>query len=252
MLVDDLIDYVLPQTSGKKIKDVRAGLGYTCVQLEDSSCGLAYTFRNELGNCCSILNDAGNLIGRYGSELIPWAKSRNRLMAAIGLATINAVLNSPHVNWDTGNIISALDVNPSDTFGMVGAFRPILNVIKNKTSNIFVFEQVATKMNGVYPEDSIPSLLPKCDVVVITATSIINHTIDEVLANCKSAREVCLVGPSTPLCPELFKLFNVTILAGTVVKNPELVLQIVSQGGGTMSMKPAIKKVLVRGAKQTG
>lgn len=246
MFIDNLIEFVLPQTSGKMVKDIRAGLSYTCVQLEDNSCGLAYTFRNELGNCCGILNNAGNLIGRSCSELIPWARNSNRLMAAIGLAAINAVLNSPHIDWDTGNVISALEVSPSDTFGMVGEFRPILNEIENKTSNIFVFEQDLTKNNGLYPEDAIPRLLPKCDVVMITATSIINHTIDEVLANCKSAREVCLVGPSTPLCTELFKLSNVTLLAGSVVVNPELVLQIVSQGGGTRAMKPAIKQVLVR------
>ena len=217
MLIDDLIEYVLPQTSGKKIQDVRAGLGYTCVQLEDHSCGLAYTFRNELGNCCGTMNDAGSLIGRSCSEIVPWAKNTNRLMAAIGLAAINAVLNSPKLDWETGNVTSALAVSPADTFGMVGEFRPILNEIKNKTSNIYVFEQDPTKIIGLYPEDTIPRFLPKCDVVVITSTSIINHTIDQVLANCQNARQVCLVGPSTPLCPELFKLSNVTLLAGTVV-----------------------------------
>ncbi len=246
MLIDDLIEYVLPQTSGKTIKDVRAGLGYTCVQLEDGSCGLAYTFRNQLGNCCGTMNDAGNLIGRSGAEIIPWTRSSNRLMAAIGLATINAFLNRPEVDWETGNITSALDVGPADTFGMVGDFRPILNDIRNKTSNIYVFEQDPAKIIGLYPEDSMPQFLPKCDVVVITATSIINHTIDAVLANCQNAREICLLGPSTPLCPEFFKLANVTLLAGTVVMNPELILQIVSQGGGTMTMKPAVKQVLAR------
>lgn len=246
MLIDNLIAYVLPQTYGKQVKDVRAGLGYTCVQLEDGSCGLAYTFRNQLGNCCGTLNEAGNLIGRSAPEIVPWAKSGNRLMAAIGLAAVNAVLNSPKPDWETGNITGVLDIIPADTFGMVGDFRPILNEIKHKTSNIYVFEQDPTKIIGLYPEDSLPRLLPKCDVVVITATSIINHTIDQVLANCQNARQVCLVGPSTPLCPEFFKTYNVSLLAGSVVKNPELVLQIVSQGGGTMSMKPAVQQVLVR------
>lgn len=246
MLLDDLIEYVLPLTSGRNINDVRAGLGYTCVQLEDCSCGLAYTFRNELGNSCGTMTEAGRLIGRSCAEIVGWAKNTNRLMAAIGLAAINAVLNSPKTDWETGNITTALDVSSSDTFGMIGDFRPIFNEIKNKANNIYVFEQDPAKIIGLYPEDSIPRLLPQCDVVVITSTSIINHTIDQVLTNCKNAREVCLVGPSTPLCPELFKLFNVTLLAGTVVQNPELILQIISQGGGTMSMKPAVKQVLAR------
>ena len=246
MLIDDLVENALSKASERKIIDVRAGLSYTCVLLEDNSCGLAYTFRNELGCYCGILDQAGTLIGRKCAELIPWAKSNNLLMAAIGLAAVNAVLNSSKVNWNIGNVTTALEVGPSDTFGMVGGFWPILKEIKDKTENIFVFEQDVAKDSGFYSEEEIPQYLPKCDVVVITATSIINHTIDRVLANCESSREVCLVGPSTPLCPEVSKNYNVTLLAGDVVINPEQTLQIVSQGGGTMAMKHTINHVLVR------
>jgi uncharacterized protein (DUF4213/DUF364 family) len=246
MFIDELIDKTLSLCDQRKIKDVRAGLGYTCVMLDDNTCGLAYTFRNELGHCCGILDTAGNLIGKNGGDIIPWAKSKNRLQAAIGLAAINAVLNRYDVDWDTGNVTSAFTLSASDTFGMVGEFRPILQAVKSQTSNIYVFEQNPPEGGGLYPSEDIPQYLPKCDVVVITATSIINHTIDGVLAHCKNARQVCIVGPSTPLCTDIFRHYNVTLLAGSVVTNPELILQIISQGGGTMSMKPAIKQVLVK------
>ncbi len=246
MLIDELVEYAFAKAAERKIVDVRAGLSYTCVLLDDNSCGLAYTFRNKLGCYCGIINESGSLIDKNCTNIIPWVKSKNLLMAAIGLATINAVLNSPKVDWDIGNVITALEVASTDNFGMVGEFRPILKEIKNKTKNIYIFEQNTDKNAGLYPEAAIPQYLPVCDVVVITATSIINHTIEEVLLNCKKAREVCLVGPSTPLCPEVFKEYNVTLLAGDVVINPEQTLQIVSQGGGTMAMKPTIKHVLAR------
>lgn len=246
MLVDELIEQALSIAGSKKLKDVRAGLGYTCVMLEDNSCGLAYTFRNELGECCSILSDAGGLIGKDGAEIVTWAKSKNRMKAAIGLATMNAVFNTPQVPWDSGNVITALDVRPYTTFGMVGEFRPILLEIRNKADSIYVFEQDVSGDSTLYSSETIPQHLPKCDVVVVTATSLINHTIDEVLSFCKNARQVCLVGPSTPLCPEVFCRYNVHLLAGSVVTNPQQILEIVSQGGGTMSMKPAIRQVLVK------
>jgi uncharacterized protein len=246
MIIDELIEHALSRVAQRKVKDIRAGLGYTCVMLDDASCGLAYTFRNELGECCGILDDAGSIIGKDGAEIIPWAKSENRLEAAIGLAAINAVFNDLKAVWATGNVTSAMDVGPNDTFGMVGEFRPILSEIKDKVNNIYVFEQDVPEDSKLFSSDTIPLHLPKCDVVVITATTIINHTIDEVLSHCGSARKVCLIGPSTPLCPQVFGKHNVTLLAGSVVKAPELILQIVSQGGGTMSMKPAIKQVLVR------
>jgi len=246
MITDELIDRALQTAQSIKVKDVRVGLGYTGVMLEDGYCGLAYTFRNELGSRCGILDVAGRLIGMDAGELIPWAKENNLLKAAIGLASINAIMNDPEKNWDTGNVLTAFTLHESDTFGMVGEFNPILEKVKTMTKNIYVFEQNAPENSGLYPSEVIPLYLPKCDVVVITATSIINHTFEEVASYCKNAREVCLVGPSTPLWPEVFRKYHITLLAGSVVKNPELVLQIISQGGGTMSMKPAIGQVLAR------
>lgn len=246
MIINELIEHASAMIQGKKIADVRAGLGYTAVMLEDNACGLAYTFRNELGYCCGTLGTAGNLIGMNGAEVILWAKESNRLQAAIGLATLNAVINDSRKNWDTGNILDAFSLRESDTFGMVGGFGPILPKAKSMTKNIYVFEQNVPAGSEFYPADQIPQFLPNCDVIVISATSIINHTIDEVISYCKNARELCIVGPSTPLCPEVFKKYNVTLLAGSVVKNPDFILQVVSQGGGTMAMRPGLDHVLVR------
>lgn len=246
MVVDELIEIARSGAQNRKLKDVRAGLGYTCVMLEDGSCGLAYTFRNQLGCCCSILGNAGTLIGRNVDETALWAKDSNLLKAAIGIASINAVINRAQENWEIGDVTSAFEVGPNDTLGMVGEFKPILNKVKSKTRNNYVFELDAAEGSGLYPSESIPQHLPKCDVVVLTATSIINHTFDKIISYCPNAREVCIVGPSTTLCPEIFRQYHVTLLAGSVVKGPEQALQIVSQGGGTMSMKPAVKQVLVR------
>ncbi|HHU03620.1 MAG TPA: hypothetical protein GXZ81_01190, partial [Fastidiosipila sp.] len=66
------------------------------------------------------------------------------------------------------------------------------------------------------------------------------------LPHCQNAREVCLVGASTPLSPEIFEKYNVSLLAGSVVTDPDLALQIVSQGGGTGALKPAMDHVLQR------
>ena len=246
MIIDELIEYAVVKASSGTVKDVRAGLGYIGVMLDTGSCGLAYTFRNELGDCCGTLPEAGNLIGMEAAEVITWAKSGNRLRAAIGLAAINAVLNVPDADWETGNAIDALHISSSDTFGMVGEFKPFLPAIKSKTQNIYVFEQNVPEGSQLYTSSTIPLYLPKCDVVIITATSIINHTIDDIVSHCGNAREVCLVGPSMPICPGVLNRYHITLLAGSVVVNPERILQIISQGGGTKSMKPAVKQVLVR------
>jgi len=246
MITDDLIGKALRIATGRKIKDTRAGLGYTCVLLDNGACGLAYTFRNELGDGCGVLPEAGNLIGADAAELIPWLKDKNLLKASIGMAAVNSAINVAAKKWDSGNVLTELRIDKGDTFGMVGNFGPILSRVQSMTDKIYVFEQHIPKNSGFYPEEAIPRYLPDCDVIVITATSIINHTADGVIGCCGRAREICVVGPSTPLCPEVMGRYGITLLAGSIVNDPEKLLRIVSQGGGTMNMKPATEQVLLR------
>ena len=128
---------------------------------------------------------------------------------------------------------------------MVGSFAPILNAVSGKTEHVYIFEQNGSAGSNIISDGHIPVLLPTCDIVIIAATSLINHTIEEILPCCRSAREVCIVGPSTPLALDVFQKYNVNLLAGTIVTDAQRLLEIISQGGGTMSMKPATKHALV-------
>jgi uncharacterized protein (DUF4213/DUF364 family) len=48
------------------------------------------------------------------------------------------------------------------------------------------------------------------------------------------------------MCPALFRDLGVTMLAGTLVTDPDKALEIVGQGGGTMALKPVSRRVLAR------
>ncbi|MGI6507698.1 MAG: Rossmann-like domain-containing protein [Saccharofermentanales bacterium] len=244
MIIDELISYIEPEAGDQVVKDIRIGLGYTCVELSGGGCGLAYTFRRDTGHTCSVLGTAGTLLGMPAAEMLTWAKSDYRIRAALGLATINALMNRETGDMTRANVADALKLQDQDTFGMVGAFRPILMQIRSSVGKIYVFEEEIEEDSGFYPSEDIPSYLPNCDVIVLTATSLINHTIDSILEHCRGAREVCLTGPSTPMCPSVFSRHGVTLLAGSIVTRPDLALEIVSQGGGTRNLRPAIEHVL--------
>ena len=102
--------------------------------------------------------------------------------------------------------------------------------------------------SGLLPEGRATELLPECSVALITATTIINGTIDELLAVSQGCREVVLLGPSTPLVPEIFDASSgrVTLLAGVVVTNAEELLRTVTRDGGTRDFKNSVSKVNVR------
>ncbi len=87
---------------------------------------------------------------------------------------------------------------------MVGMVKPVFEALESVTRNIYVFEENVMKCGDIYYENSISIRLPECNVVFIKATCIMNHTLDKVLLYCKKAREVCIIGPSTPLCPGVF------------------------------------------------
>jgi uncharacterized protein (DUF4213/DUF364 family) len=212
MITDKLINKALALAGERKIRDVRAGLGYTCVLLEDGGCGLAYTFREGLGGQCGVRPLAGRLIGMKAAELICWAADKNVLKAAIGLAAANAVFNEPGVDWGTGNIMDAITLAPEDSFAMVGDFAPILERVRQMTGKVYVFERNPAR-GAPYSDADIPALLPQCSHVLVTATSIINHTFDEVRACCSGAREIFVVGPSTRSVPEVMREYKVTLLA---------------------------------------
>lgn len=244
MIEDKLLEVALARAADRKILDIRAGLSYCCLTLEDKATGLAYTFRNDLGPYCGILDEAGSLIGRDLTEILPWLKSQNRLKAALALAGVNAVCNQPGPDYDEGNVTTGLDLAPTDHFGMVGAFGPILKAVKAKTEHVHIFDLDISKEGEILAESDIPAYLPSCQVIVITATSLINHSLDDVLVHCQKARQVFLLGPSTPLCPEAFQGSPLTHLAGALVTDPSRALDIVSQGGGTRALKPALNYVM--------
>jgi uncharacterized protein (DUF4213/DUF364 family) len=83
---------------------------------------------------------------------------------------------------------------------------------------------------GDMPAKEASEILPQADVVAITATTLINHTLEELLAYCSSQALIIILGPSTPLSPHLFE-YTVDILCGSIVEDIEPVLQVVGQGG---------------------
>lgn len=80
-------------------------------------------------------------------------------------------------------------------------------------------------------------------MAIITATTLLNDTIEEVLNSLGNPRHVAILGPSTPLCPVIFQNTPVTHLGGAVIRDTNKVMQIISEGGGTRAMRPYLRFV---------
>jgi uncharacterized protein (DUF4213/DUF364 family) len=225
------------------VNDVRIGLGYTAVQLDNGQVGVAYTFHRNAEGGCSVFKGLRPLAGRHALELLAMFDSKDKIESAVALATCNAIFNAVGKRYTGGgDVIEHLDVHPYDQVGMVGNFAPLIPFFREKGVSLKIFEQIDKAKGVLLPEAEAYKHLPRCQMALITSTAIINHTVDDLLEAARSCREVILLGASTPFVPEAFADTPVTMLSGVVVIDPPQILRIVSEGGGMRFFKNYIQK----------
>ena len=225
------------------VTDVRIGLGYTAVELAGGRVGVAFTFRDAAQGCCCAFQGMHPLSGRPASKLVTLLESADPIEAAVGLACVNALVNELDERFCEGDILDHLEFRPDDHVGMVGHFQPLVAGLKEKVRSLTIFDQRRDSDGNIRPADEALDALSGRQVALITATSIVNHTIDDLLESARSCREVAIIGASTPMLPHAFSAANVTLLSGVVVQKPKEVLRVVSEGGGMRQFKLHIRKV---------
>lgn len=245
MILDEIWEKLEPKARQRRVVEVRVGVAYTAVLLDDGGCGLAYTFRHEAYEGSTAVREAGTLAGRCAAELAGWVRTPDAASAAVGLATLNA-LAEPPAEVSEADITEVIRVGEGDVVGMVGYFRPLLGYFRQRNARLHIFERYPLEQPEVHPDWAAALLLPECDVVVISGTAVINRTIDGLLRCVERAREVVVLGPSTPMAPEVFGRRGVTLLSGVRVRDAARVLQIVSEGGGTRRFGAAVQKITLR------
>ncbi|MHC1623947.1 MAG: Rossmann-like domain-containing protein [Candidatus Methanospirareceae archaeon] len=55
---------------------------------------------------------------------------------------------------------------------------------------MFIFDRSMENSNDIYPDTLQKELLPQCDIVMITGTTTIKHTLDSILEYSHASRDV--------------------------------------------------------------
>lgn len=158
------------------------------------------------------------LAGLPLSQAAQAVKSWNLEEASFGLAAANAFYNTPErlaglPNY--GHYADGLDFT-GKTVGIVGHLHGPAG-LREQAREIYVLER--DPRPGDYPDSACELLLPRCDLVIITGSSLINKTLPRLLSLCRNAYTI-LTGPSVPLCPALLD-FGIDRLSGLVVTQRE-------------------------------
>ncbi len=245
--IERLLEKGMGLVGNQIVTDLRVGLGYTAVEVSYKDVGLAYTFSRDISRRCTVGKETGEITGRSAKELLGWLRKGDLLSTATGLATLNALLQ-PYLPESLGkDFLEFLKVGPNDRVGMVGFFPPLIQPIRRRCGELLIFEREPNKGKGLLGPEDIRSHIPDCSIVILTATTLINQTFDRITRHIGGAREVVLVGPSTPLLPDIFEKTPITYLAGIQMIDGKKSLQIVSEGGGTPRLmnSGSVKKIVV-------
>ena len=237
-ILANLYERILPQAKNHKVADLRIGLGYVGVKLDNDATGIAAVLFDALPHGCTVMPAAGSFAGSPVTDLLKFlVDGKNPLEIAIGLACANALIKPPVDSGDNKEATTYLNLKPGEKVAMVGLFAPLVERIRATGAVLTVIEKNPQRLEILSPEDK-QQALKDCDVAIITATTLLNNTFEETVSALGKPRSVAVLGPSTPLVPEIFRDTPVTHLGGAAVADSAKVLQIISEGGGTPALRP--------------
>ncbi|MHC8286906.1 Rossmann-like domain-containing protein [Pseudomonas sp. XS1P51] len=231
-----LYDWLLgSSTHVAPVQRVCLGLNWTLAEVADHQ-GFAFSPRQ----VPRTLSWAGTLRGQPSEQLRRWLLSWNDAEAAIGLAVLNACINTADgcagqatpLRSDTvpGHLRVFSHFGPrlqGQQVAVIGHY-PGLEQLWRDVAYDCLERQV---QEGDLPDSAAEYLLPQADWVFVSASSIANKTLPRLLELSRHA-QVVLMGPSLPWLRE-WSLFGVNYLAGVRVLDGAAAQQVVMEGGGT-------------------
>ena len=212
-----------------KEKDFPVKSVHTCVfwtAVISKHCGLSSTFREEGPSHDRGVRDVGKLTQKTAFELAEYAGSNSLLEASIGMATINSLIDIDESKCIEKNAFEILlEKGQGKSVAVVGHF-PWIPKLREKIKSVWALEQ-RLREGDLHAREA-ERILPQCDVVGITGTSFINHTLEGLLSLCQKAF-IILIGPTSPLSPILFD-YGIDAICGSKVIDPDKTTRSISEG----------------------
>jgi uncharacterized protein (DUF4213/DUF364 family) len=230
---DLLSDLLTSVRQDAPVREVRTCIHWTAVV--SKHCGLASSIHYEqLPHGHEEMRGVGTLHERTALELARYATSDMLLEASVGLAAVNSLIDVDEercVELNAGDWLA--ERGRGKRVVVVGSF-PFVPRLREKVGELWVLERHPSE--GELLAEEAGEIIPQADVVAITGTALINHTLGDLLDLCQPESSVMVLGPSTPLSPVLFD-YGVDVISGTKVVDTDLVLTLISQGATFRQVK---------------
>ena len=249
------------------VERVVVGLFFTGVKLTNGSAGSCATPIKTIPEavCCPSSAMAmpfpGKLAGRRAADLAREALSGHGIRRAVGIATVNALADCcwqrrPHPDVELRPGVDAFDateIRNGDKVVVVGAFVPFLKELKRRGQPFLVLEQdpatlKADELPFFRPAEQAAEILPEADVVLITGATLVNNTLEDLLALVRPETRVTIVGPTVGMLPDAFLARGADVLGCVKITDADAFLDLLAEGGSGYHFfgRSAQKLVLAR------
>ncbi|MEM9633303.1 MAG: DUF364 domain-containing protein [Pseudomonadota bacterium] len=216
------------------VDEVLVGLNWTLVRA-GAFAGIARSPERGTGGARTV-RKGEPIAGRPLSALAQWLCSLDPLRRSIGLAAVNAFWNRSEGPQAQGGWGFAGFSPPGDDLIIIGGFRgaqkrlPAARIIEREP-----------KGNDI-PADRADEALAIAGSVAITAQTLMNGSLEPLLAKIGKADKRLLVGPSTPVAPQVLDA-GLTRVSGLAVTDVEAVAQFIKETGTMIALDHMTKQL---------
>jgi uncharacterized protein len=222
-----ILEALLGQLPSEPILVNKVIIGIHWTLVSSKYCGLASTLVGEGPHGGGGIQDVGSLHTKTAQELAQWVLSDNLLEASIGMAALNSLIDIDESKMVQVNAAEVIARESKDKNLVVVGHFPFVGRMKTIAKNCWVIEK--RPYGDDFPEEASSEFIPQADVIAITGTALINHTMEGLLSLCKPDSLVMILGPSTPLSPLLFKC-GVSFVSGSRVIDEDAAITTIQQG----------------------
>jgi uncharacterized protein len=239
-----------PELDDITVERAVVGLFFTGVKLSNGCAGSCATPIKTIPEavCCPssamAMPFSGKLAGRRVADLAQEALSGHGIRRAIGIAALNALAEScwqrrPHPQLVLRPGIDAFDatrIEAGDKVVVVGAFVPFLKELKRRGQSFLVLEQDAATLKPdelpfFRPAEQAAQVLPEADVALITGSTLVNNTLEDLLRLVRPEARVTIVGPTVGMLPDAYLARGADILGCVRITEPDAFLDLLAEGG---------------------
>lgn len=217
---------------------------FCALELDDGALGLSYVLLGGILPRLAASDDPHTIVGMDALQLArefaapaTGVGGDAEIRRTLGFAAANALSRTvmerigfaPARATDS---IGGIDPQAGDHVGMVGLFTPLLKQVTAAGAQLTVIElnaDYAGHYDG-YRVTLDAAALEDCNKVLSTSTILLNHTVDDMLAHCRKARRIVLIGPSAGCLPDPLFARGVTVVGGSWITDRAGFIDALRQG----------------------